>query len=122
MSKRIVSSYGTRLGTEKGVGADEVRESWKSKSNAIIDLNSVALRSVSLENVCASERPTSGLAYGVKMSCGTASPGNDDSWTKTHLTEREQADAAEACVAVEACPVLLKVGICRRAKCRIAST
>lgn len=67
MSKRIVSSYGTRLGTEKGVGMYEVRESWKSKANATVDLNSVAFRSVARENMCASQRPTSGLAYGVKM-------------------------------------------------------
>lgn len=38
MSKRIVSSYGTRQGTEKGVGMYEVRESWKSKANATVDL------------------------------------------------------------------------------------
>lgn len=67
MSKRIVSSNGRRLGTEKGVGMVEVRESWKSRANSTIDLNSVAFRSVALENMCASERPSSGVAYGVQM-------------------------------------------------------
>lgn len=67
MCKRIVSSYATRLGTEKGAGMDGVRESWKSKANTTVDLNSVAFRSVALEGMCASERPTCGLAYGVKM-------------------------------------------------------
>lgn len=70
MCKRIVSSYGTRLGTEKGAGMYEVRESWKSKANTTVDLNSVAFRSVALESMCASGRATCGLASGVKMVMG----------------------------------------------------